>query len=126
MWKIDAANDVGGCARGAPAPLAGCGGRRALAAATTTAAIRSATMPVRRSLHLVGRLVTLVAVVLAAVVSEARAGDVFSNSFLVRFRRDVHPEEAHRVAARNGFVNMGPVSNILCTFYHCLTSSTHI
>ncbi|XP_063918835.1 neuroendocrine convertase 2 isoform X1 [Zophobas morio] len=35
--------------------------------------------------------------------------DLFSNSFLVKFRRDVDPEEAHEVASRHGFVNMGPL-----------------
>ncbi|XP_023311033.1 neuroendocrine convertase 2-like, partial [Anoplophora glabripennis] len=37
------------------------------------------------------------------------AADLFSNSFLVRFRRDVEQQEAHTVAKRNGFVNLGPV-----------------
>ncbi|KAG5871542.1 hypothetical protein JTB14_035512 [Gonioctena quinquepunctata] len=35
--------------------------------------------------------------------------DVFSNSFLVRFRRAVGRDEAHDVARRHGFVNMGPL-----------------
>lgn len=37
--------------------------------------------------------------------------DLFSNSFLVRFRRDVDAQEAHDVATRHGFVNMGPVGD---------------
>lgn len=36
----------------------------------------------------------------------------FSNSFLVRFKRNVDPQEAHIVAHRNGFVNMGQVTYI--------------
>jgi hypothetical protein len=38
--------------------------------------------------------------------------DLFSNSFLVKFRRDVNQEEAHEVASRHGFVNMGQVSAV--------------
>lgn len=44
-----------------------------------------------------------------SIISQTTA-DLFSNSFLVRFTRDLEPEEAHEVAKRHGFVNMGPVS----------------
>lgn len=37
------------------------------------------------------------------------SAEVFSNSFLVRFRREVELDEANDVAERNGFVNIGPV-----------------
>ena len=40
----------------------------------------------------------------------AGPAELFTNSFLVRLRRDVDPAEAHSVAERNGFVNLGPVS----------------
>lgn len=48
-------------------------------------------------------------VVCLSIISQTTA-DLFSNSFLVRFTRDLEPEEAHEVAKRHGFVNMGPVS----------------
>ncbi|KAI4468759.1 hypothetical protein MML48_2g00000411 [Holotrichia oblita] len=40
------------------------------------------------------------------------AAEVFSNSFLVKFRRGVELEEADDVARRNGFVNVGPVNTL--------------
>lgn len=39
-----------------------------------------------------------------------RRNDVFTNSYLVRFHRSVDTDEAHRIAIRNGFDNLGPVS----------------
>lgn len=42
------------------------------------------------------------------------AAEVFSNSFLVKFRRGVELDEADDVARRNGFVNVGPVSMNRC------------
>lgn len=36
--------------------------------------------------------------------------DIFTSSFLVRFRRNVDNYEAHQLATRNGFENLGPVS----------------
>lgn len=39
-----------------------------------------------------------------------RRNDVFTSSFLVRFHRSVDANEAHRVAIRNGFDSLGPVS----------------
>lgn len=45
------------------------------------------------------------------VLSSARS-DIFTSSFLVRFRRNVDNELAHDVAKRNGFDNLGPVSRI--------------
>lgn len=39
------------------------------------------------------------------------ATELFTNSFLVKFRRDVDNRLAHNVADRNGFVNMGPVGD---------------
>lgn len=37
--------------------------------------------------------------------------DLFTNSFLVKFRQNVDNKLAHHVATRNGFVNLGPVSS---------------
>lgn len=52
------------------------------------------------------------------------AADLFSNSFLVRFKRNVELDEAHIIAKRNGFVNMGPVSSILLAIRHSKNSCT--
>ncbi|KAJ8962578.1 hypothetical protein NQ318_000971 [Aromia moschata] len=52
--------------------------------------------------------ILLVLVSICAATTAAASADLFSNSFLVRFRRDVDLQEAHAVAERNGFVNMGP------------------
>lgn len=41
----------------------------------------------------------------------APRADLFTNSFLVRFRRNVDQKLAGHVAERNGFVNLGPVSS---------------
>jgi hypothetical protein len=38
------------------------------------------------------------------------SGEVFTNSFLVRLHGEPGNEVAHRVASRNGFENLGPVS----------------
>ncbi|KAK9891190.1 hypothetical protein WA026_013506 [Henosepilachna vigintioctopunctata] len=46
---------------------------------------------------------------LVTILSLATGADVFSNSFLVRFKRDVGKIQAHQVAQRHGFVSMGPV-----------------
>lgn len=40
----------------------------------------------------------------------ARRNDVFTNSYLVRFHRSIDTDEAHQIAKRNGFDNLGPVS----------------
>lgn len=56
------------------------------------------------------RFVFLAFVALAFVSDVSSLGDVFSNSFLVRFRRNVEQHEAHKIADKHGFVNMGPVS----------------
>lgn len=39
--------------------------------------------------------------------------ELFTNSFLVKFRQGVDNNLAHNVANRNGFVNLGPVSKLL-------------
>ena len=40
----------------------------------------------------------------------ARGNDVFTSSFLVRFRRSVDNDFAHKVANKYGFENLGAVS----------------
>ena len=50
-----------------------------------------------------------------AFVRSTPRNDVFTSSFLVRFHRNIDDLEAHTVAARNGFENLGAVStNIFC------------
>lgn len=44
------------------------------------------------------------------VVTSSNSGDVFTSSFLVRFRRNIDNKLAHDIASRNGFVNLGEVS----------------
>lgn len=39
---------------------------------------------------------------------------VFTSSFLVRFKRSVDNDEAHKIAGDHGFENLGPVSTIYC------------
>lgn len=65
-------------------------------------------------------ILAIAAIVLASNVSST--SDIFSNSFLVRFRRNVERHEAHQIAHKHGFVSMGPVSwnflfeTIFCVF----------
>lgn len=47
-----------------------------------------------------------ITVLFAATVSR----EVFTNSFLVRFKRSVRHDEATELAARHGFESLGPVS----------------
>lgn len=46
---------------------------------------------------------------LMALLGEARA-EVFTNSFLVKMREPAARHLADKIATRNGFVNLGPVS----------------
>lgn len=48
--------------------------------------------------------------------------EVFTNSFHVRFVRDVSHQTAHQIANQHGFVNLGPVSAIVC----CMCSNVAI
>jgi hypothetical protein len=49
--------------------------------------------------------------VLAVFLSTQRvSGEVFTNSFLVRLHGEPGNDVAQRVASRNGFENLGPVS----------------
>lgn len=45
------------------------------------------------------------------LIAAAASREVFTNSFLVRFKRSVQHEEAHELALRHGFDNLGPVSD---------------
>lgn len=44
------------------------------------------------------------------VSSSPKSTDVFTSSFLVRFKRNVDNDLAHLIADRNGFDNLGSVS----------------
>lgn len=57
-----------------------------------------------------GLLLLVVNSITQITVSNA-SQEVFTNSFLVRLRRDVDKHIAHQIAKRNGFVNLGAVSN---------------
>lgn len=45
--------------------------------------------------------------------SSSQRNDVFTSSFLVRFHRSIDNDQAHDVATRNGFDNLGPVCSII-------------
>ncbi|KOB77623.1 Uncharacterized protein OBRU01_03773 [Operophtera brumata] len=45
----------------------------------------------------------------SVLVAVAASREVFTNSFLVRFKRAVPHVEAHQVARSHGFDNLGPV-----------------
>jgi hypothetical protein len=49
-------------------------------------------------------------VLAAFFTTQQVSGEVFTNSFLVRLHGEPGNEVAHRVANRNGFENLGPVS----------------
>jgi hypothetical protein len=58
--------------------------------------------------------------VLAVFLSTQQvSGEIFTNSFLVRLHGEPGNDVAHRVASRNGFENLGPVSVtcIVCFMY---------
>lgn len=42
--------------------------------------------------------------------TSSTSGELFTSSFLVRFKRSVDSKEAHDIARRNGFHNIGAVS----------------
>lgn len=55
------------------------------------------------------RPVTMLLAVIALLCAGSSA-EVFTNTFLVKMRQPADKHVADRVAARNGFVNLGPVS----------------
>lgn len=57
-------------------------------------------------------LLGLVIVSLAQVTSSTSPNEVFTSSFLVRFKKSVDSNEAHEIAKRNSFVNLGAVSKL--------------
>lgn len=67
--------------------------------------------------HIALGLCTLIFHVCVINLTIAFPGELFTNSFLVKFRTDVDNSLAHHVADRNGFINFGPVSfhNLLIT-----------
>lgn len=58
-------------------------------------------------------LVTMLplAVIALFLLAGSTTAEVFTNTFLVRMRQPTQRHEADRVALRNGFVNLGPVSD---------------
>lgn len=45
------------------------------------------------------------------LIAAAASREVFTNTFLVRFKRSVARDEAHSLALRHGFDSLGPVSS---------------
>ena len=68
----------------------------------------SITMAQRRPVCFLGVFMILVAVLCDRVKAE-----VFTNTFLVKMREPAERHVADSVAARNGFVNLGPVSKTI-------------
>lgn len=58
-------------------------------------------------------VITTLLLLFAVDHSEQNPHEVFTNSFHVRFRRDVNHHTAHLIANKHGFINLGPV----CTFF---------
>lgn len=54
--------------------------------------------------------ILLVPATSATSSSSVQTPEVFTNTFHVRFTRDVSHHTAHQIAKRHGFVNLGPVS----------------
>lgn len=52
----------------------------------------------------------LLAVIGLFVFAGTTTAEVFTNTFLVKMRQPAERHEADRVALRNGFINLGPVS----------------
>lgn len=66
------------------------------------------------------RSVTMLLAVIALLCAGSNA-EVFTNTFLVKMRQPAEGHVADRVAVRNGFVNLGPVSLGFCSYqYICL------
>ncbi|VVC90989.1 unnamed protein product [Leptidea sinapis] len=51
----------------------------------------------------------LLCITATVIVASASSREVFTNSFLVRFKRSLRHEEAHQIALGHGFDNLGPV-----------------
>lgn len=54
---------------------------------------------------------------LASVTSSTSSNELFTSSFLVRFKRSVDNNVAHEIAKRNSFHNVGPVSGFHVMFF---------
>lgn len=52
----------------------------------------------------------VIALLLLAAGASTATAEIFTNTFLVRMRQPAERHVADRVAHRNGFVNLGPVS----------------
>lgn len=49
---------------------------------------------------------------------KAASGNVFTSSFLVKFKRNVDNQQAHEIADRNGFINLGPLAGSAGREFH--------
>lgn len=60
-------------------------------------------------------------IVFSAVIvgSAVPSGDVFTSSFLVRFKRNVESSYAHEIANKYGYDNLGPVRKQDTRVSHC-------
>lgn len=69
-------------------------------------------------------LILGLAVLSLAPVMSSGANEVFTSSFLVRFKRSVENRDAHDIAKRNSFHNIGPVSFYLSCYAFLINSLT--
>lgn len=53
------------------------------------------------------------------------AGHVFTSSFLVKFKRSVEPQQAHQIAERNGFINLGVLPGSAGHEFHFRHTALH-
>lgn len=69
-------------------------------------------MPVKWCALLLGLFVLM----LAQDTSSTSSNELFTSSFLVRFKRSVDNDVAHEIAKRNSFHNIGPVSELTLSY----------
>ncbi|XP_062536420.1 neuroendocrine convertase 2 [Armigeres subalbatus] len=65
----------------------------------------------------------IVGMLLCCLVATIRSkssidGHVFTSSFLVKFKRNVDDQQAHEIADRNGFINLGPLAGSAGREFH--------
>ncbi|XP_055678507.1 neuroendocrine convertase 2 [Lutzomyia longipalpis] len=60
----------------------------------------------------------LLGLIFTAATVSSSSGDVFTSSFLVRFKRNVHNEVAHEIANKYGYDNLGSLAGSAGTEFH--------
>lgn len=73
--------------------------------------LRSGSSNHNNTLHRGTMNMTLLLLVGLALLAGEASAEVFTNSFLVKMREPAAGHLADKIATRNGFVNLGPVSS---------------